>query len=129
MDGWTDRHMDSIIINQSVILFEGSNQTTNQQLSSMQASLTTNQNLHDGRSGGLAQVVEEVEEEDLMPAMDSMSTEALALAVTESDDDEDTGGISPFPTPGLSKEPSLDNSDDGNVSPFFLSPLLHELYL
>ncbi|KAL8618012.1 hypothetical protein ACOMHN_021732 [Nucella lapillus] len=63
----------------------------------------------DGRPGMLAQVVEEVEEEDFEPTLDPMATAALARAITDSED-EGTGGTPSIPA--LSKEPSIDNSDD-----------------
>ncbi|KAK7481191.1 hypothetical protein BaRGS_00027451 [Batillaria attramentaria] len=65
----------------------------------------------DGRTGLLPQVVEVVEEEDFEPSMDPATTAALARAITDSED-EGTGGTPSIPTPGLSKEPSIDNSDE-----------------
>lgn len=65
----------------------------------------------DGRTATLPQVVEVVEEEDFEPSMDPATTAALARAITDSED-EGTGGTPSIPTPGLSKEPSTDNSDD-----------------
>ena len=64
----------------------------------------------DGRPGMLAQVVEEMEEEDFEPSLDPIATAALARAITDSED-EGTGGSPSIPN--LSKEPSIDNSDDG----------------
>ncbi|ESP03211.1 hypothetical protein LOTGIDRAFT_237816 [Lottia gigantea] len=49
------------------------------------------------------------EEEEYIPSYDPETTAALARAITDS---EDEGGTSSVPTPGLSKEPSIDNSDD-----------------
>ena len=66
----------------------------------------------DGRPGMLAQVVEEVEEEDFEPSLDPLATAALARAITDSED-EGTGGTPSIPN--LSKEPSIDNSDDGEL--------------
>lgn len=63
----------------------------------------------DGRPGMLAQVVEEVEEEEFEPTLDPLATAALARAITDSED-EGTGGTPSIPA--LSKEPSIDNSDD-----------------
>ncbi|XP_076464934.1 uncharacterized protein LOC143296751 [Babylonia areolata] len=63
----------------------------------------------DGRPGMLAQVVEEVEEEEFEPTLDPLATAALARAITDSED-EGTGGTPSMPA--LSKEPSIDNSDD-----------------
>lgn len=66
----------------------------------------------DGRPSMLAQVVEEVEEDDFLPSIDPVTAAALARAITDSED-EGTGGTPSLPTPGLSKEPSIDNSDEG----------------
>lgn len=68
----------------------------------------------DGRSGMLAQVVEE-EEEDFEPSMDPVATAALARAITDSEDECGTGGHTPSSIPNLSKESSIDNTSDDEI--------------
>ncbi|KAK7110383.1 reticulophagy regulator 3-like [Littorina saxatilis] len=88
----------------------GEDQNGNQTgLTTAQVSVSGGPVGRDGRSGMLAQVVEEVEEEDFEPSLDPVTTAALARAITDSED-EGTGGTPSIPT--LSKEPSIDNSDD-----------------
>ena len=74
----------------------------------------------DGRPGMLAQVVEEVEE-DFEPSLDPLATAALARAITDSED-EGTGGTPSIPN--LSKEPSIDSSDDGMSTGVYITCVL-----